>query len=45
MLYLDQIAKVEDSIRWNGFPATPTARRQRSDFVVSSFSVGLVLGY
>lgn len=45
LLYLDQIAKVENSVRWNGFPATPTARRERSDFVLNSFNVGLVLGY
>lgn len=45
ILYLDQIAKVEDAVRWDGFPSAPTVRRQSSSFVMDSFNVGLVLKY
>lgn len=45
IIYLDEIVKPQDAVRWNGFPSSPTVRRQSSQFTMDSFNVGLVLKY
>lgn len=45
LLWLDELAKADESIRWNGFPSTPTARRRSSDFTMDSVNIGLILKY